>query len=385
MTNNYTKHIIDEINNDIEKRYHLSGDIIAISKFKNIFYVIKETLIKYQKNDKFTSFDVLKEIIEGLIQTNCSVGMWSVELGNIRVFPDSIMQIYQDNFLYLYELVITLYHEMNHKLKLTEPFTTKDFTTLENFIILLEELICDETSLYITNHRDGYSDFYQEIIANVDSVEKAKQFFKSKPQLYNKLKYFLENRALIYKIDLVNYDLEQFINYLTLKIQNKKTRSRFLQKSKFSNIAQMLYNSDGKFKTISELYKDEQWQSLDKEIQYTVIASKSFLEQQELKKLSLEELNLIFNSLTYAHNQALNRKYNNQLLEQEIKKFNKEVPQSFEENFILMPKFIHKEQRTILKIAYLEKVMFKVSLLIHNQPSIPKQKTRTITGNKNHN
>lgn len=383
MTNTSTKRIIDEINADIKREHHLSNDIIMISKFKNIFYVMKEALVKAETNETLTKLDIIEEIIEGLIQTFYSIGMWSVELGNIRIFPDSIMKIYQDNLLYLSELVITVYHEYNHKLKLTEPFTNKDFTTLENFIILLEELICDTTTLYVTNNSANHSDFYQEIIANVDSVAKAKRFFKSYPSIYNKLKYQLANRAFLYKIDLVNYDLEQFINYLTLKLQDKKARTKIFKKSKYSCIAQMLYNADGKFKTLAELFQNEQWNSLDKEIQYTVIASKYFMTQQDLNQLSLEELNIVFTSLLYAHNQALNRKQNNLILEQEIKKFNKEVPQSFDENFILMPKFIRKEQRNLLKIAYLEKVMLKVSLLINEKPRVSNQRIRTITDNKN--
>ena len=295
------------------------------------------------------------------------MGDYDYTKDTITIFLSEIEKCSSNKELYLLDILETAYHEYNHKLSWSKDQTEK---TLENFIYLLENLTMAITNIYENSKHD---DFYEEIIANVYSVEKSNQFLKKYPHIYRNLKGYLKNDKLKYQIELVNYDLEKFINYITKVIKSKKEIESLFQSSYPYKIVGILYNKDRTFKNLKTLEKDMEWTSLSMEIKYTVVASKSYLKELNLNTLSQEELSFILESLNYSYQKSLETEEKNKILRQEIKSFNKEDLPSLDYGEDLLPLLTTKEKRNRLKIKYLELQINKVTLLLEQRQNTKKK------------
>lgn len=375
-----TKKLIYKIINEEIIENQILTEIIFPTKLDNFYYSIKEK-IKQQENLKDTNPEMITTPLGFVIKVKKELqvikytpALWSKELNHIRIMPNIIKKNNSNSLSYLYDLIKIIYHEYNHQIKLKDYILNENFNTIESFTIALEELLFEETDLYLYQHND----FYEEIIANVYSIEKTKNFLQQYPNIYEKLKMYIDNERLWYQIDWINYDLEQFLNYLTKKIKCSIIKKSLYHKFYSYKIVQMLYNQDGSFKPLSILFQDKEWTSLDKKLQYTIVASKSYLQVQGYQSLTTEELEFILESLKYSYQKELERSNQNEQLEQQINNFNQSIHNKIlTDEITLVSNLNYKQQRNTLKIEYLQKEILKISTLLFHTKTNVKEKIRT--------
>lgn len=321
-------------------------EVLPLTKLENLYLTIKEDK---QKNKKVHPFQIIKKIIK---KTD-NLGDFNFENNHLKIFLDDLKKDSKTKEIYLIELLTTTYHEYNHKITWEQA---TDIPNLRNFILLIEQLIIETTELYNAHH----DDFYEEIIANIYGIEKSEQFLKRYPNIFEKLKGYIENDKLNYQINLINYDIEQFINYFSKILQESKEKSSFFKEEYPYNIVGCLYDKDGAFKRITTLMEDKNWNFLEKEVQYSIVASKSYLRSQQLDHLSKEELTFILEAVDYSYQQEINRSIQNQELRIRIQRFNREIKPTLDYIVDLMPILNKKEKRFLFKIKYLEGLHQKI-------------------------
>lgn len=175
---------------------------------------------------------------------------------------------------------------------------------------------------------------------------------------------------------MINYDIEQFINYFSKTIQSANDKSRFFKEEYPYGIVKCLYTKEGCFKTIFSLRDNKDWNFLEKEVQYSIVASKSYLQSQKLENLSKEELTFLKEAVDYSYQQEINRSIQNQELRIKIQKFNREMKPTLDYVVDLMPILNKKEKRCLLKIKYLEGLQQKIKKQL---TSNTKAKSKTLS------
>lgn len=366
-----SKKIITKIIDKESRKTNIPVKIIPPTTSEKFLYIIKGELENKRNDNSIKWMDIPKNIITRIVEFQESSGFYDYTKDIIIIFLSEIEKCSLSKELYLLELLETVYHEYNHKLLWSKNQTEKN---LENFILLMENLSMKITNIYENSKHDA---FYEEIIANAYSVEKSNQFLKKYPRIYRNLKGYLKNDKLKYQIELVNYDLEKFINYITKIIKNKKEMESLFQTSYPYKIVGILYNKDRTFKDLKTLEKDTEWTSLSMEVKYTVVASKSYLKELNLNTLSKEELSFILESLNYSYQKTLKTEEKNKILREQIKAFNKEDLSLLDYGEDLLPLLTTKEKRNNLKLKYLELQINKVTLLLEQRQNT-KKKTKHI-------
>lgn len=366
-----SKKIIKKVIIKESQRTNIPVKIIPLTTSEKILYIIKGEFENKRNDNSIKWLDLPKNMLTRIVEFQELMGDYDYTKDIIIIFLSEIEKCSPSKGLYLLELLETVYHEYNHKLLWSKNQTEKN---LENFILLMENLSMKITNIYENSKHDA---FYEEIIANVYSIEKSNQFLKKYPHIYKNLKGYLKNDKLKYQIELVNYDLEKFINYVTKIIKNKKEKEFLFQTSYPYKIVGILYNKDRTFKILKTLEKDTEWTSLSMEIKYTVVASKSYLKELNLNTLSQEELNFILESLNYSYQKSLETEEKNKILRKQIKTFNKEDLPSLDYGEDLLPLLTTKEKRNRLKLKYLELQINKVTLLLEQRQNT-KQKIKHI-------
>lgn len=335
----------------IQEEINTTGIPVAIfplTKTENIIHIITNEIENKKNDNSINMLTLLRNIKQNLIESQNQVGDYDYIKDYIKILLSEIESISPTKMLYLWELLTTTYHEYNHKIFWSNDQKEKN---LENFTIILENLTYEMTDIYDKNHHD---DFKEEIIANVYSVEKASQFLKRYPHIYEELKGYIENDRMKYQIQFINYDVEQFLNYMTKIIKKKANKQELFQSIYPYKIVEILYNKDGTFKNLLTLSKDIEWTSLDKEVQHTVVASKAYQNELDYTNLSLDELIFIQESLTAIYAKEMERQKQNNILREQIDSFNKTVLPSLEYGENNLPLISKKEHRNRLKIKYLD-------------------------------
>lgn len=361
-----SKELVYKIMKQEMKKTGIKVEVLPLTKLENLFLVIKESK---QKNKKLYSLKRLKTIQTSLKETIDCLGDFDFENNHLKIFLDELKKDSKTKEIYLIQLLNTTYHEYNHKITWSKTEITPN---LINFTLLIEQLLIKTTELYNSYHND----FYEEIIANIYGIEKSEQFLKRYPNIFEKLKGYIENDKLNYQINLINYDIEQFINYFSKTIQSANDKSRFFKEEYPYGIVKCLYTKEGCFKTIFSLRDNKDWNFLEKEVQYSIVASKSYLQSQKLENLSKEELTFLKEAVDYSYQQEINRSIQNQELRIKIQKFNREMKPTLDYVVDLMPILNKKEKRCLLKIKYLEGLQQKIKKQL---TSNTKAKSKTLS------
>lgn len=355
-----SKKIVKTIIQNKDKEMGLSTIILPYTKSESILHVIKQAVENKKNDNSITVLTFLREIKKELIEYKNLVGDYDCFKDDIKIFLSEIKKTTPTKQLYLWELLTTTYHEYSHRLLWQQDQLEK---TLENFTFLLENLTYEITDIYEKNHHD---EFKEEIDANIYSVENATRFLKHYPHIYKELQGYIENDRLKYQIQLTNHDVEQFLNYITKTIKCTTNKKELFKTGYPYGIIGVLYNEDGSYKELSQLGKEEEWTSLEKEIQYTIIASKSYQSELDYSNLSLEELIFIHESLTFIYEKELIKFNQNKILREQIRNFNKTVLPLLEYGENHLPLLTKKERRNRLKIKYLENQMNLVESIMQS-------------------
>lgn len=348
----------------------IQANVVALTSIENIPYTIREEIKNKRNDNSITTINLLKNIKDSLKESKAKIGDYSQLEDTIKIFLSEIKSISPTKYLYLWELLTTPYHEYNHKLFWEKAQIEKN---LENFSLLIEELTAEITDIYTTEHHDN---FYDEIIANVYSVKKSSQFLKKYPNIYKILRGYIEYDRLKYQLDLINYDVEQFLNYLNKQIKKYPNKQTLFQNIYPYILVKILYTQEGNYKDISSLSKDNEWITLEKEVQYTVIASKSYLSELNYNTLSKEELIFVLDSLMYSYQKEQIRNQQINDLKKEIQKFNKMIFPKLKYGDNLIDISNKRETRNKLKIKYLKQQIDTITKLIQEK-TIVKKNIRT--------
>ncbi len=348
MQYDISKKIVKEIVKDKDKETGLSTKVFSYTRIEHILEIIRQGIENKMNDNSITTLTCLKEIKNELIRFKHQVGDYDYTKDEIKIFLSELKAVSPTKKLYLWELLVTIYHEYNHRLLWSKDQLEKN---LDNFALILENLTIELTNIYELNHHD---DFKEEIDADVYSLENATSFLKHYPNFYKDLQGYIENDRLKYQIQFVNYDVEQFLNYITKTIKCFMNKEELFKTGYPYEIIGLLYNKDGSYKDLSQLVKEEEWTSLDMEVQYTIIASKSYQSELDYSNLSLDELIFIKESLIFVYQKELKRFEQNRILREQIIDFNKTTLPLLEygENHLL--RLTKKEKRNHLKIKYLE-------------------------------
>lgn len=213
--------------------------------------------------------------------------------GNIVIFLNRIDKIEKiENKIF--KLAQVCYHEARHSIQ--QKF---DDYSYEGFLRDIDTFLSTKVS-YILKH-DKY---YFEIDANLYGVIKAKEYLKNRyPNLYEKYKDKIEIRENQYRFDYMTYDASDNVERTIQMLKTMNTVNfNGSEERKIRNVSPVLevfLNDDASFKKISEIVQNDKFRKLDKRIIYAFLSSKSFLEQINMDQLSLDELEIINESLHY--------------------------------------------------------------------------------------
>lgn len=233
-------------------------------------------------------------------------GGYNDKKGNIIVFLDYVAKLKNIDDK-IFRLANVCYHEARHSKQLVI-----DDYSYDKFLRNVDEN--KKVKDYLLNH----DKFSFEIGANLYGVRKAKEYLKNNnPELYEKAKDKIEKREKRYMYDYMTYDASHSIERVIdlFKIRDLFSCGRKLED--ISPVFEIFLNKDASFKKINEIVENEKFKTLDKRIVYAFFSSRQFLEQIDIEKLSIEELELVNESLKYTNDlyemqiELINEHYNN--------------------------------------------------------------------------
>ena len=136
-------------------------------------------------------------------------------------------------------------------------------------------------------------------------MEKAEKFLKENKtysKIYTKIKSIIDIEKLLHEIYYQNHDIHPFINKINTDVKNSIKVIDFNSLAPECEIIKILYNKDGTFKTIKNLYQTKRWLELPKEAQLLILSSESYLNEFNYQKSTIEELELILEALNHSYN-----------------------------------------------------------------------------------
>lgn len=327
-------------------------EIIPVTKIENIFHTIG-TNIKSRNQEIFKN-------IKNSFKKNLTLGEYLLTENQIKIYLSSFEKT--PSILYLYELIMTSYHEYFHRL--TWEFL--DHSYEEFFTLSIEEII-KQILVVEQGNEDEYYD--EEIKANIYGIEKAESYFKHYPNIYNKMEGYIQNDKLRYQISFINYDIEQMLNFLS-KLLKKNLDNTSLWKNVYPySYISLLYTKEGIYKNLRELSSESEWNHMELSLKYKIVASKAYLEEQNLLNYTNEELGFILKGLEYVYELEKVRWDQNQKIKKEIMEFNEKIRPNLEHYIYLDFRWEKRDKRNNLKIKYLQQQIRKINNLIEKNIS----------------
>lgn len=277
----------------------------------------------------------------------------------VNIHLDVIKKDSKDKYEYLYNLLTTLYHEYYHRLE----YISEKNNQLDNIKDSIETFIKDNNQLKL--YYNYHDNFNFEINANLYSIKKTEEYLKQYPNVYKKLRNKIEYDKVIYQLNYINYDIQSFFNYINKNIKQLKELPEPIN---------ILYDKEYNLNPINELYKAKRWITINDEIKKIILSSKSYIENQNIEKLSQEERTILLESLKYAYYYELERYKNNKELKKNTDK-NTDVFTK-EQNKELNETINKKLKNNYNKLKYLkQKIKLIKNIILNNN----KTKTKKLT------
>lgn len=270
----------------VEKMKEIANSIIKEELEKNgievnILPVTNEEYCDYLISNSNSNF--LSKLL-----TLIYAGGYNDKNGNIVVFLDYISKLKNIDDK-IFRLANVCYHEARHSKQLVI-----DDYSYDKFLRNVDEN--KKGKDYLLNH----DKFSFEIGANLYGVRKAKEYLKNNnPELYEKAKDKIEKREKRYMYDYMTYDASYSIEKIIDLFEIRDLFSCGRKLEDISPVFEIFLNKDASFKNINEIVENEKFKTLDKRIVYAFFSSKQFLKQIDIEQLSIEELELVNESLKY--------------------------------------------------------------------------------------
>lgn len=336
---NEMKRISDEIINNEAKKYNVKINTFAI------------TNVEYFKKHVFNNpLNLVKTIHKAALPLYA--GGFNDKKGNTVIFLSNIDKSFKIKEDKIYRLAQASYHEIRHSVQ--ETFSDYSY---EGFISKIEHYLIKCGNPYVAKH-DKYS---FEIGANLYGTMKAKEYLeKNYPDLYEKRKEKIEKEYNEYKYDYLTYDFNDTIEsfFKTTKITSKipnisNLAFKIPKETDVSPVLSIFKNNDGTFKSMNEIINNENFNKIDPRITNAIFSSKSFLQSITLENLSIEQIEIINNALSYT-----NTLYENQ---------NKIIENEKEKNNITPLQYLKSQKSLISKFLYCANEINNIQNEIHRK------------------
>ena len=315
---------------DIDKMKKIAHEIIdsEVKKYNMKMEVFPVTFVEYCKNEIFNQKYSLQRKVNLVKEARNNYGFNTI-YSNIFVFLSTInshtlKKLEKNNESNILELVVTCFHEARHTVQIRfNAFSYED---------------------YESNH-DKYS---FEIGANLYGVAEAKKYLqKNYPEIYENNKNTLEWREKSYRYDYLTYDAVNTVDRFFDILKRKKVSP--LSTSVMA--LRLFFNEDKSLRKIVDIiYKMNNnpcYVHLDKKVVYTFISSRYFLQNTNINKLSIQELDLLKESLDYT-----NQVYQNQ---------EKTIEKAYHDKIINKLKFLKNQKSLLEKLTDIDKITSKIS------------------------
>ena len=222
-----------------------------------------------------------------------------------------------------------MFHELQHYYQ--EILDDWDDITLFSYQICLFVL-----QYKPQDYRDYHNVYWQEIDANLYSVERVYEFLKSKSMLTERTEKILQAYKNQYQFDSNNFDEHLFLIDIHEIIQEHPEIN--IEDHGFISL---FYDDSHRFRSIDAILKFADEAEVDEELLNIFFSSKDFLDSLNFNILSSENKQVIMNAIEYALEIEINRRKNN-----------KELLQNRQ---ITAKQYLEADARICSKIAYFNK------------------------------
>lgn len=351
-------------------------EILPLTKAENILKIIKKGISK----QIITTQAIFDEIKSELYANELTSAYYDYESHKLKVLIDTIKKDSLEKERYLWNLIKTVYHEYKHAI--VGQTKTGEIRNKEDLYVTLEDMISPIGDIYLEYH----DRFYEEILANQYGIEKADKLFKkriSNTATYKKLRFSIETEKTLHEIYYRNYDVHPFLSVINNTVKKSVHELNLSYLDPKCQIIKVLYNNEGNFKQLSELYQDEDWLKYPKEVQYLIVSSKPYLTDFDFNNATKEELNFILEALNYVEKEEVNRVSMNEFLRLKLDNLSELLDEKdqYSVDFYLTALLTLNKNEKINKEKQ-EKIKARqeqIKELIHQKDNPPKVKSRFIT------
>lgn len=316
------------------------------------------TFVEYYNDYVFNKNNNFIKMLSDSIKPLTAGGFYNSE-GNIVIFLSHINKIKKPEHK-IFELAKVCYHEARHVMQ--QKFNVYSY---DGFLTDIDFFL--KTNI---DYKLDHDKFSFEIGANLYGVRKAKEYLKTKYfDLYEKHKDEIDKLEKKYQLDYMTYDASDNIERVVQML--KESNNKLVKGNKLKNISPILeifLNEDASFKHFSEIVQNDKFKELDKRIVYAILSSKSFLQQINMNQLSIEELELVNESLQYTSALYKNQK---KLIEQSLNKTNIAYLEYLMSQNSLITKIGIIENHYIKKLCYYLNFMYRNLMKKEHMESIP--------------
>lgn len=289
-----SKKIAEKIIEAEKAKTNKNVQFYLLTSKENLKYIISNELLYFLKISSVEK----KNFLEANFISK-PYGYFNEDKELIKIFPDSIREDFLDKEHYLEQLLITIYHEYNHKMY-SDYIMSIPTLNLEKLISIVESQLISNSKTYklYTNY------FYTEILANYYSIIRTKEYLEYYPRIYKRLEKELNYEELSQEILLNNYDLEALI-FHHQRLDNNKNYIIDLLKTLYGN-------------NIHDFLNQSTWEKEEYEARYTIISSRLFLNNINIPSLNKNELKTVIEALEYSQNKNNNVQKENYKLRKDL-------------------------------------------------------------------
>jgi len=277
------------------KEHNVDVEILPLTSIENIAEIISTNLKTHPNNIEDLIY-TLQTIKAELYINKTNDAYYNYASNKLKILIKNRTNLNELHFTW--RLIKNIYHEYKHAL--LEKLIKKPYIeTKEDLIFAIENIIDPTDDYYMTYH----DDLYEEILANNYGIKKAEQFLSKNKRYtatYQKLKNIIKIDKILHEIYYRNYDLHLILIKVNKDVKEKIEEINDYPEDKELEIVRILYNKNGKFKSLKELFNTESWNKMSKEAQYLIISSESYLEDIDYKNATQEELYFLLDALSYA-------------------------------------------------------------------------------------
>ena len=255
------------------------------------FNIFPITFVEYYNDYIFKGkFSLIRKFSYSLIPiVNRNASGFNDLGGNAVIFLNRVNKVKKvENKIF--RLLNICYHELRHSEQ--QMF---DVNSYDKFMNDIEEFIQQFNSNDYRLLHDKYS---YEIGANLYCVNKSSEYLKKKyPDLYEKEKEDIIKLQKEYYLDYATYDASDVFDRFLKTIRFKDFR--YGVNGDINPILGIFLDEDNNFRRFDRIVNNKKFNSVDKRIVAAIFSSDTFLNEVDLDLLTLNELNILYDSLSY--------------------------------------------------------------------------------------